>query len=117
MAKSTQTVDGYIADRRAPVRATLKTLRRLVLRTLSGATEGMKWGAPVFSNKNGKLVVYLYGGKDHAHLGFIHGSELDDPERILEGRGEAGRHVKLYPGKPLPERALKALLKQCADMV
>ncbi len=116
MAKPTQTVDGYIADRSAPVCKTLKALRRLVQRTLPGATEGMKWGAPVFANKNGKLVIYLYGGKDLAHLGFIHGAELDDPERILEGRGESGRHVKIYPGKPVPERALKALLTQCADM-
>lgn len=74
----------------------------------------MKWGAPVFSNANGRVVIYLYGGKDHANLGFIQGIELQDPENVLQGRGETGRHVKIYPGEEIPEAVLRALVKQCA---
>ena len=81
MAEAPETVDDYIAARSAPVRATLEALRTLVHTALPGAVEGMKWGAPVFSNANGQVVVYLYGGKDHANLGFTKGVELEDPPK------------------------------------
>jgi hypothetical protein len=73
----------------------------------------MKWGAPVYWNAAGKPVIYLYGGRDHANLGFLHGAGLDDPDGLLEGRGASGRHVKVFPGKPWPRAALAALVSQC----
>jgi hypothetical protein len=113
MAKAKETVEGYIAARSPGVGALLEDLRAFVQETLPEAREGMKWGAPVYWNAAGKPVVYLYGGRDHANLGFLHGAGLDDPEGILEGRGVSGRHVKLFPGKALPRAALAALLRQC----
>lgn len=113
MAETPEIVDDYIAARSAPVRATLEALRTLVHTALPGADEGMKWGAPVFSNANGQAVVYLYGGKDHANLGFTKGVELEDPENLLQGRGDSGRHVKVFPHEAVPEAVLTALVKQC----
>lgn len=114
MSAKTQTVDDYIAKRPEPVSDLLKRLRAFVNETLAEASEGMKWGAPVFFNAKDHPVIYLYGGRDHANLGFIRGAELKDPERILEGKGKQGRHVKIFPGKPIPKGVLKALIKQCA---
>ncbi len=76
----------------------------------------MKWGAPTYSNAHGQAVIYLYGGKDHANLGFVRGVELQDAEGVLRGRGESGRHVEIYPGKEFPDAILKALVKQCSAM-
>ncbi|TQV81363.1 DUF1801 domain-containing protein [Exilibacterium tricleocarpae] len=86
-------MDSYIAARNPAVRTTLAALRALVQPTLPQVTEGMKWGAPIFLDPQGEPVVYLYGGKDHANLGFIRGAELSDPKGILQGRGHLGRHV------------------------
>lgn len=116
MTKSAQSFDGYITERSEPVRAVLEKLRALVHQALPDAVETFKWGAPVFDNAHGVSVVYLYGGKDHANLGFIRGAELDDPEGILKGAGKDGRHVKIYPGKAAPMAALTALVRQCAAM-
>lgn len=116
MAKSPETVDGYISARCTPVRVTLEALRSLVHAALPGAVEDMKWGAPVFSIANGRVVIYLYGGKDHANLGFIQGVELQDPEKVLQGRGETGRHVRINPDEEIPETVLKALVLQCAAL-
>ena len=113
MARGAETVDAYIAGRSAPVRALLEELRAFVRETLPGAREGMKWGAPVYWNAAGKPVIYLYGGRDHANLGFLHGAGLDDPEGLLEGRGVSGRHVKVFPGKSWPRAALAVLVRQC----
>jgi hypothetical protein len=115
MAKRKMTVDGYIAAKSEPVKETLEALRSLVKETLPEASEEMKWGAPVYCDPTGNALVYLYGGKQHAHLGFIHGTELDDPQHLLEGRGAAGRHVKLDQADHIPEGPLSALLKQCDE--
>ena len=116
MAKAAKTVDEYIEERSEAVRSVLQELRALVHAAIPNAAEVMKWGAPVFVNGNNKPVVYLYGGRDHANLGFLHGTALDDPDGLLEGRGAWGRHVKLFPGKELPEMALTGLLGQCANI-
>jgi len=116
MEKSAGSFNGYIAERSEPVRAVLEALRALVHEALPEAVEGFKWGAPVFNNAHGVTVVYLYGGKDHANLGFVRGAELDDPGKILKGGGKAGRHVQVFPGDDIPKTALAALLRQCADM-
>ena len=116
MSKATQTPDEYIAEKSDPVQFVLQDLRRLVQQSLPSATCGMKWGVPVFCNSHGIEVVYLYGGKDHANLGFVRGAELSDPDRLLKGPGISGRHVKIFPKKPVPEKALKALVCQCGRL-
>lgn len=113
MAKAPPTIDLYIAARNPEVRDLLEDLRRFLHEVLPKAEAGMKWGAPVWSVR-GTPIAYIYGGRDHANLGFIRGAGLSDPEGLLEGAGKQGRHVKLWPGKPIPEKALKALLREAA---
>jgi hypothetical protein len=115
MGESAASFDGYITERSAPVRKVLEELRALVHEALPEAAEGFKWGAPVFDNAHGVTVVYLYGGKDHANLGFVRGAELNDPDKLLKGSGKAGRHVQVFPSDETPKAALAALLRQCAD--
>jgi hypothetical protein len=109
-------VETYVAARSKRVRATLEELRTLVKSTLPGVTEGMKWGAPVYSRPDGCPLVYLYGGKDHANLGFLRGAELDDPDELLEGTGVSGRHIKVYPSDEIPTKPIRALLRQSAKL-
>lgn len=112
MAKQAHTVDSYIAARTPPVRALLVEMRSLILSALPDAEERMKYGAPMYFGPGGDALAYLYGGKDHAHLGFIGGDRFEDPEGLLTGRGDS-RHVVLRPGDVPPETALRALLAQC----
>ena len=112
MAKAPPTVDLYIAERPPEVRALLDWLRAFIAATLPEAEEGMKWGAPVWAVA-GQPQIYIYGGKDHANLGFIHSAGLDDPEDLLKGKGKDGRHVQLWPDSELPEAALADLIRQC----
>lgn len=115
MAESNNSVEDYIRARSEPVQAILRELRSLVTSTLPETTEGMMFGAPMYCSADGDPLVYLYGGRDHANLGFLHGSRLRDPAKLLEGRGVSGRHVKIYPGRMPPESALAALLRQCVS--
>lgn len=54
--------------------------------------------------------AYVNAFKAHAAVGFFHGADLPDPAHLLEGSGKRMRHVKLVPGAPLNDAALKALI-------
>ena len=56
--------------------------------------------------------AYVNAFNAHINVGFFHGAELDDPDRILEGTGKFMRHVKIRPEIGVDEKALEALLVQ-----
>lgn len=61
--------------------------------------------------------AYVNAFKAHAAVGFFRGANLPDPAKLLEGGGKAMRHVKLVPGKPVNDAALRALIAAAyADM-
>jgi hypothetical protein len=60
---------------------------------------------------------YVNAFSAHVNVGFFKGAELPDPAGLLLGTGKAMRHVKLEPGKPIDEAALRALIATAyADM-
>ena len=54
--------------------------------------------------------AYANAFKAHVNDGFFRGAELADPDGLLEGTGKFMRHVKLKPGQPVDEAALKRLI-------
>jgi len=44
-------------------------------------------------------------------VGFFHGAELRDPERLLQGTGKFMRHVKLRPGTATNAAELNRLIE------
>jgi hypothetical protein len=53
---------------------------------------------------------YVNAFKDHVNVGFFFGALLTDPDRLLEGTGKRGRHVKLRPGRDVDPAALARLV-------
>jgi hypothetical protein len=47
----------------------------------------------------------------HVNVGFFHGADLRDPERLLLGTGKHMRHVKLRPGTATNAEALHKLIQ------
>ena len=47
----------------------------------------------------------------HVNVGFFQGSELRDPEGLLEGSGKFMRHVKLREGEVVDAVALRQLIE------
>jgi hypothetical protein len=54
---------------------------------------------------------YVNVFKAHVNVGFFHGASLPDPARLLQGDGKRMRHVKLRPGTPANDAALRALIE------
>jgi hypothetical protein len=53
---------------------------------------------------------YVNVFRAHVNVGFFAGSDLDDPARLLQGRGRRMRHVKVRPHAGLDVAALDALI-------
>ena len=56
--------------------------------------------------------AYVDAFSAHVNVGFFQGAELDDPAGMLEGTGKFMRHVKIKPGRPVNETALRALIER-----
>ncbi len=54
--------------------------------------------------------AYVAVFRQHANVGFFHGSSLPDPAGLLLGSGKHMRHVKLELGDALNEVALEGLV-------
>jgi hypothetical protein len=46
----------------------------------------------------------------HVNVGFFQGAALPDPAGLLQGSGRSMRHVKLKPGTPTDNAALRSLI-------
>ena len=58
----------------------------------------------------GLAFAYVNAFTSHVNVGFFLGANLPDPSRLLEGTGRFMRHVKLRPGLPANESALRTLI-------
>ena len=108
------TADEYFAGQRGVVRDTLIALRSLVRATLPKATEGFKWGAPVYIDPDGYPLCYLFAVRDHVNLGFLSGAQLEDPRGLLKGSGKQGRHIKVFEPGDIRKTAFRELLRDAA---
>jgi hypothetical protein len=55
--------------------------------------------------------AYVAVYRAHVNIGFFPGSEIADPEGLLEGDGKFMRHVKLRPGHQTNAGAVAALIE------
>jgi hypothetical protein len=60
-------------------------------------------------------ICYIGVIRDHVNLGFPHGSELRDPQRILEGTGKQMRHIKIRKMPDLDQPAIRAYLQEACE--
>jgi hypothetical protein len=89
--------------------------RELVLQTVLNATETV--------DRSARLIGYSYGpgykdtictllmSKTGVKVGIARGSELPDPNRLLQGSGKVHRHVQLRSAADVANPGLKQLLE------
>ena len=95
-------------------------LRQLVLEEMAPCCEyivevyivSILYG-PTHRMKDG--ICYIGVIRDHVNLGFIRGSELADPQRILEGTGKQMRHIKIRNMSDLERPAIRAYLQEACE--
>jgi Domain of unknown function (DU1801) len=60
--------------------------------------------------KMSEAYCYIMPQKDYLNLGFYQGSELSDPEQLLEGSGKKLRHVKITTLKMAKSKIIKDMI-------
>lgn len=110
-SKGTSSVKDWVAALDSEKRAIVEAIRRVVRDAVPALDEDIKWGRPVFS-LDAKNIAYLTAAKAHITFGYFEGSELDDPNGLLEGSGKQMRSIKVRSAADVPSRALKAWTKQ-----
>jgi hypothetical protein len=67
-------------------------------------------GYGVGPKKMSEHFCYIGVFKSHVNLGFYYGSELPDPENLLEGTGKRLRHIKISQSEQLENPAIRNLI-------
>jgi hypothetical protein len=100
-------VDDYINQQPSPQKEICQRLRELILKTLPGTKEEMRWGVPVFAD--GKF--YIGALKDKVNLGFSINGLTKEEIALFEGGGKTMRHIKVYAVADIDEERISGLLK------
>jgi hypothetical protein len=109
-----QTVDAFIAALPDDHRKVAERIRALVAEVAPGAPVSIKWAQPVWES-NGPFA-YLKPFPITTNFGFWRGSDLVDPDDLLDGDGIRMRHLRIVPGDPLPEDAIRAWVTQAIEL-
>ncbi len=101
----------------------LDTIRELIEEADAEVCEEAKWakasnpaGVPTWSHDGIICTGELY--KDKVKVTFMHGSSLDDPDRLFNASLDAGtrRAIDIVEGSTLDEPAFKALIRSAVDL-
>ena len=95
-------------DQSAENRKLIGRLERLIKKTAPHLTTTVKWGQGCWLN-GATPAIYIHAEDDHVQLGFYHGATLNDPEKLLAGKGKYVRHVKI--------RSAKDITDDCTDLI
>jgi hypothetical protein len=109
-----ETVDEYIAGLEDWQAEVISSLRALVHEAAPEATESIKWAQPVYDD-HGPLV-YMKAFKNHVNFGFWRGSELPDPEKIIESSGKKMGHVKLTGAKDMRPELFAEYVRKAVEL-
>ncbi len=98
-------------DQPAKHQKLIGALQKLIKKAAPGLTTMVKWGQGCYVDGT-KPRIYLHGAVDHVQMGFYNGASLKDPEKLLEGKGQYVRHVKVRATKDIDVAAFTALIAQ-----
>jgi len=115
IADGKEWIDAYAARKDKELGRLATELRLLMQKTVPGIKESVNpWKIPTFES-NGPMCFFSIG-KKHVTFGFLRGTSLPDPARLLEGIGKNLRHVKLRTVEDLRKPALKKLIQSAAKL-
>ena len=107
MATKPTTVTDYIQNAPKEAKEKLKEIRAILKIVAPKATEGLKWGSPVFEEKR---ILFAYTAHK-SHLNFMPTQSSLEPFRDELAPYKTGKDTIQFPyDKPLP----KALIKKIA---
>jgi hypothetical protein len=115
IADGREWIDEYVTRKGGELGGVAQGLRRLVKNAVPDTKETVNpWKMPTFES-NGPMC-YFSVAKSHITFGFLRGTSLPDPAKLLDGTGKSLRHVKLRSMDDLGKPALKKLIQAAARL-
>lgn len=108
-------LDTFYQQKEEPTRSCLAALRDIIL-SHKEITATLKYGMPCFCHK-GKAVCYLWVHKKYQqpYILLVEGRRIEHPQLLIEKRSRM--KIMLFdPGKDLPIRSIRAILKQAISL-
>ena|SRR5665213_3218254 len=113
MATNTE-IDNFLSSYSDEVFSSALKLREVVSKSLPDIIEQIdipaKMIAYCYGQKYVELICVIIPSKKGLKLGFNRGTELPDPEHLLEGTGKISRYVQIKSDAQIKSPALKKLL-------
>lgn len=100
-------VEKYIRKQKMPQKEICKKLRQIILKTLPGTKEEMKWGVPVYAG--GKFYIGVL--RKQVNMGFAITGLSKEEVKLFEGSGKTMKHIKVPTVESIDEKKLAKLLK------
>lgn len=108
-------IDEYVQKKGPKLLLVAEAVRRLVKKAVPEAKESVNpWRIPTFQS-NGPMCFFILW-KEHVTFGFLRGTALSDPGKLLEGSGKNFLHVKLNTVADLKRPGLKELIVEAAKL-
>lgn len=112
--ETTNKVDDFLSRYDEQVFKNVITVRNVILATLPNIIEQVdipaKMIAYCYGQKYSELICTIIPSKKGLKLGFNWGTELPDPEHLLEGKGKISRYVEIKSEEQIKSQAIKNLL-------
>jgi len=109
-ARRDPAVDAWFAQRAGPLRQIAQDWFTCMRERGEDVVELLHDGCPVACVGDAPFA-YVNLFTAHVNVGFFQGTALQDPARLLEGKGKRMRHAKLRPGEDVDPAALEALIR------
>jgi hypothetical protein len=109
-ARHDPAIDAWLRGQRADLRPLVETWFAHIRRCGADVRELMHDGCPT-ACVGDAAFAYVAAFSNHVNVGFFFGALLKDPDRLLEGTGKRGRHVKLRTGREIDSAALAQLVE------
>jgi hypothetical protein len=106
--------DLWYKDQTLSHKRLINRLRRLVHDVSPEFVEASKWSNGVFIFDDLPLI-FIHKKDDHIQFGFFAGASLDDPDRLLRGKGQSVRHIRIDSVKDIEEDAFRQLILRALD--
>lgn len=105
-------LDSFFLTKEEPHKSCLQFLRGFILQQDDRITEAWKYGLPFYCI-NGKMMCYLWIHKKYKqpYIGIVEGKRLEHPDLLQEKRARM-KILLVDPGKDIPVRKIKLILKQ-----
>lgn len=104
-------IDEFIFTFDDEKREIISHLRNIASGISSGAKEDIKWNALcLFKDKRAFVGIMPY--KKYVSVIFDRGSELSDPNSLLEGKGKQMRHIKIYKESEIKKKNVANFIEE-----